>query len=125
MLKLPTLLFFLFTTSICYCQTDTIFIADNTPTVKVKANEPFVLKFITCHSCGYSWSLNSVDSSFVKLIGVTSEHTTGRKGIAGGNVFEFWKFKVIAAGSYVLDFVYKRPWLKENKKISRVELDVY
>jgi predicted secreted protein len=60
----------------------------------------------------------------VKLINVTTKHTSGRNDIRGGNVFEFWKFKVIAVGSYVMEFVYKRPWLKQNEKVSRVELYV-
>ena len=124
MLKFSTLLFFFFSFSICYCQTDTIFITDNIPILKVKENLPFVLKFLACHSCGYSWSLDKVDSSCVKLINVTTKHTSGRNDIRGGNVFEFWKFKVIAVGSYVMEFVYKRPWLKQNEKVSRVELYV-
>jgi len=124
MLKLPTLLLLFFSCSICYCQTDTTFITADSPILKVKENEPFVLKFLACHSCGYNWSLNKVDSSCVKLINVTNKHTSGRNDIVGGNEFEFWEFKVVAVGSYILEFVYKRPWLKENEKVFRVELIV-
>ena len=92
--------------------------------LKVKENEPFVLKFLACHSCGYNWSLDKVDTLNVKLINVTSKHTSGRNDIVGGSVYEFWKIKVIAVGTYVLEFVYKRPWLKDNEKVTCVELYV-
>jgi predicted secreted protein len=124
MLKFSTLLFLLFSCSICYCQTDTIFITDNIPILKVKENEPFVLKFLACHSCGYNWKLNKVDTSYVKVINVTSKHTSGRNDIVGGSVYEFWKFEVVASGSYSLEFVYKRSWLKDNEKVVCVELNV-
>ena len=124
MLKFSILLFLLFACSICNCQIDTIFITDNIPILKVKENEPFVLKFLACHSCGYNWSLDKVDTSNVKLINVTNKHTSGRNDIVGGSVYEFWKFKVVAVGSYVLEFVYKRPWLKDNEKVASVVLYV-
>jgi len=124
MFKCPTLLFLFFACSICYCQTDTIYITDDMPILKVKANEPFVLKFLACHSCGSNWSLDKVDTSKVKLINVTSKHTSGRNDIRGGSVYEFWKINVIALGSYELEFVYKRPWLKDNEKVICIELNV-
>lgn len=124
MLKCSTLLFLIFAYSICYCQTDTIYITDDNPILKVKENEPFVLKFLACHSCGYNWSLDKVDTLNVKLINVTSKHTSGRNNIMGGNAYEFWKMKVIEVGTYVLEFVYKRPWLKDIEKVICVELYV-
>ena len=124
MVKCPIILYLFFTCSICYCQTDTIFITDDMPVLKIKANEPFILKFLACHSCGYNWSLDKIDTSVVKLIDVTSMHASGRNDIKGGSIYEFWKMKVIASGSYVLEFVYKRTWLKDSGKITYVELYV-
>ncbi len=125
MLKCSILLFLLFVFSIGYGQTDTIFITDDHPVIKVKENEPFVLKFLACYSCGYNWSLDKVDTLNVKLINITSKHTSGRNDIVGGSVYEFWKIKVIAVGTYTLEFVYKRPWLKDNEKVTCVELYVH
>jgi len=124
MLNFSVFLFLFFACSISYCQTDTTFITDDIPILKVKENEPFVLKFLACHSCGYHWSLSQADSSYVKLINVTSKHTSGRNDVTGGNVFEFWQFKVTATGNYTLEFVYKRSWLKETEKVFRVGLYV-
>jgi predicted secreted protein len=124
MKKLYLVLFVLLNFSICYCQNDTIFVTGDIPILKVKANEPFVLKFLACHDCGYNWSLEKADSSYVKLISLSSRNTSGRNNIEGGNVYEFWKFTVVSAGTYVLEFIYKRPWLKEVEKVFNVELHV-
>ena len=125
MLKYSLLLFVLLNSSIGYCQSDTIMITDDIPALNIKENESFVLKFLACHDCGYNWSLHNIDTLNVKLIKVTSKHTSGRNNIRGGNVYEFWKFKAVSLGTYVLEFNYKRPWLKENEKVYRVELHVY
>ena len=124
MLKHSLLLLVLLKCSTGYCQCDTIMITDNIPPLNIKENESFVLKFLACHDCGYHWSLEKVDTSNVKLINVSSQNTSGRNDIDGGNVYEFWRFKVISVGTYVLEFYYKRPWLKENGKVYRVELYV-
>lgn len=124
MLKCSTFLFLLFACSICFGQTDTIFVTDGNPKLKVKENEPFVLKFIACHSCGYNWSLDKADTLNVKVIKVTSKHTSGRNDVTGGSVYEFWKIKVMAVGTYELEFIYKRPWLKDIEKVICVELHV-
>ena len=124
MIKCPALFLLFFACLISYCQTDTIFITDDMPALKVKTDEPFILKFLACHSCGFKWSLVKVDTSNVKLIDVTSMHASGRNDIKGGSIYEFWKMKVIASGSYVLEFVYKRTWLKDSGKITYVELYV-
>jgi predicted secreted protein len=124
MLKYSVLILLLFAWSACYCRNDTIFITDDATTVKVKVNEPFVLKFLACPTCGYHWSLTKTDSSSLTLINVTSRHTSGRTDLVGGNVYEFWKFNAVAVGKYVLEFIYKRSWLKEYKKAARIELYV-
>jgi predicted secreted protein len=124
MLRYLLLLFVLLNSSIACCQNDTILITGNTPVLNVKENEPFALKFLACHDGGYHWFLEKTDTAKVKLINVSSRHTSGRTDMVGGNVYEFWLFKVVSGGTYVLDFIYKRPWLKEEEKAYRVELHV-
>ena len=115
------LIFFLIGSFIGFCGNNTIMIKQDT-SLHLRKNKLFTLKFIACHSCGYSWSVKKVDSNFVKLINVSSKHTSGRNDIVGGNAYEFWKFKVVSAGTYILEFLYKRPWLTDNEKVYCVEL---
>ena len=117
------LIFILISSYSGFCRNDTVMIKCDT-SLHIKKNKPFTFKFIACPSCGYRWSLDKVDSNFVKLINFSSKHTSGRNDIVGGNVYEFWKFKVVSAGTYILEFIYKRPWLTENEKVFRVELHV-
>ncbi len=124
MKKGAAIILLFFTYSVCYCQIDTLLVTDDLPLLEIKQNEPFMLKFLACHSCGFNWSLVDVDTLKIQLISVTSKHTSGREDIKGGSVYEYWKFNITTAGYYVLEFIYKRPWLKENERISSVELFV-
>ena len=121
-LKVVLFLSILLKVSFSYSQDSVSIINSDSTTFNFKLNEPFVLRFEACTSCGYDWFMEPVDTTRVKLLCRTSKHTSGRTDIAGGNVYEFCKFIGLSRGTYSLEFYYKRPWLKENEKVYRVKL---
>jgi predicted secreted protein len=122
MLRPLLLLLILLKVSFGTCQDNTVIITNNITTIDIKVNEPVVLSFLACHSCGYNWSLEKVDTAQVKLISTTVKNAGGRNNMKGGSVYELWKFNIVTPGTFVLDFIYKRPWMKEVEKAYRVEL---
>ena len=78
---------------------------------------------------GYSWRVKAYDKGILKLVSRRYDRTSNRmQGIASsaqttrigqGGVFMF-SFKSIAAGKTTLEFVYTRPWEK-NQKVSEAD----
>ena len=121
-IKVVLFLSILLTVSCSYGQDSVSVINSDSTTLNFKLNEPFVLRFEACTSCGYNWFMEPADTTKVKLIGRTSKNKSGRTDIEGGNVYEFWKFIGLSRGTYFLIFKYNRPWLKENDKACQVKL---
>jgi predicted secreted protein len=92
--------------------------------IDVKVNETFIIKLRVCHSCGFRWTMEQHDTINVKLISVTSKNANGRENWSGGDVFEFWKFTGIKAGTYNLEFVQKRPG-RESRENGRCNFEVW
>lgn len=98
------------------CQDSLYYITPGQTKIEVRVNESFIIKLKACNFCGYHWTLEEPDTVNVKLISVRSENTSGRANQKGGDVFEFWKFTGVKAGTYKHEFVQKGPGreFKEN-----------
>src|SRR5450830_988985 len=100
------LILFLLKLGVTFGQDSLNYITSEQTKIEVKVNEPFIIKLRACHSCGYHWYLEEIDTLNVKLIEVTSKNTSERRHI-GGDVFEFWKFIGVNVGKYNLEFIMK------------------
>ena len=120
--------YFLSVFLISYCFTACQNVKDsrflNERVIRKGVNEQFELKFEACHSCGYIWILESVDTTTIKLLGKSSEPKSHDPNLVGGNAIETWTFIGLQKGSYQLVFNYKRPWLEEIQKTEKIKLIV-
>ena len=90
--------------------------------IRKEVNEQFELKLEACHSCGYLWFLEPVDTTNIILVSKTSEPKIKDPRLVGGNAIEIWTFAVRKKGDYQLVFHYKRPWLEEIGKTEKFRL---
>jgi hypothetical protein len=77
--------------------------------IDVKNNMPFIIRLRSCHSCGFHWNLDQIDTLKVKLVSVTFKNVFGKPQQKGGDVFEFWKFIGINVGNSTIEFVQRGP----------------
>jgi predicted secreted protein len=115
----------LFLSELCsaFGQDSLKYITPEQTEIDIKVNEPFIIKLRACHSCGYRWTIEEFDTLNVKLIAVTFKNTNGRENWMGGDVFEFWKFTGIKAGTYKLEFVQKGH-AREYRKNGRYKFEL-
>jgi predicted secreted protein len=123
MIRYSFLILFLFNLGSALGQDSLKFITPEQTKIDVKVNEPFIIKLRACHSCGYHWTLEQIDTLNIKLISMTSKNTSGRQ-MHGGDVFEFWKFIGLNAGSYYLEFIQKGPG-RDPKENGRCNFELW
>lgn len=92
--------------------------------IEVNLNQSFIIKLRACHSCGFHWKLEKIDSLKIKLVSVTQENVSGRKFKDGGDVYEFWNFIGINVGTSEVKLVYIGP-AREFKENGRCEFEIW
>ncbi|MCX6280919.1 MAG: protease inhibitor I42 family protein [Bacteroidetes bacterium] len=87
--------------------------SDTTINKTIKLKESFELQFVHCPGCGYSWGLMKKCDSTVISIQLVSDEVMAGNGPVGGHYISTYKYTGLATGSYLLEYFYRRPWLKE------------
>ena len=123
MIRYSFLILFLIKFGSAFGQDSIKYITSEQTQIDVKVNEPFIIKLRACHSCGYHWTLEQIDTLNIKLISMTSKNTSGRP-THGGDAFEFWKFIGINVGKYNLGFIMKGP-AREYKVGGRCDFELW
>ena len=109
MLRFVLSILLFFQVSASFSQDSVFYVTPEQSKVDINLNQYFIIKLRSCHSCGYHWNLNEVDTLKIKLISVRSENASGNKFQRGGDVYEFWKFIGKQVGLSNLEFVQKGP----------------
>lgn len=80
--------------------------------VKVKKGKVLTLRLKSNPTTGYSWLQVKSDSSkgLDSLKVIFERPKSSRPGLTGASGVEVWRFKAVQKGSYMLTFIYKRPW---------------
>ena|ERR1035437_2432036 len=90
--------------------------------IKKAVNESFDIKLEGCPTCGYSWFLESIYPTKIKLKNKTSIPASGSSNIEGGYAIEIWAFVGLKKGKYKMSFFYKRPWLDTIEKTKTISI---
>jgi predicted secreted protein len=109
MIRYSFLIFFLLNLCDAFGQDSVYYITPKQTKIDVKASVPFIIRLLSCHSCGYYWTLESPDTNNIKFIGVRYQRVSGRDTDSGFDASEFWKFVGLKVGTYSFEFVNKRP----------------
>ena len=112
----------LFISSFCFCQhvirTDTTIIQ----TISVK--ESFELRFENWPGTGYGWYLpENYDSTQLTIQLKKEELVEGYKPI-GGKYISTYLYTGLRNGTFLLEYSYGRPWLREKLKICILKIIV-
>jgi predicted secreted protein len=124
MIRYSIIILFILQICAAFGQDSLNYITAEQTKIEVKVNETFIIKLRACHSCGYHWTLNQIDTLNLKLVEVTSKNKCGRVQQIGGDVFEYWKFIGVSVGTYNLEFVQKGP-AKEYKENGRCNFELW
>lgn len=106
-----------------------IYDIENGPkTIQVTKNTLFALKMESNPTTGYAWSLENLDKinemGLLDLISLAEyEQKPNPNNLMGIGGYSFFKFRSIAQGRQVVDFIYKQPWEKEINKRIRVVIE--
>jgi predicted secreted protein len=87
--------------------------SDTIITRTIKLNESFQLQFVHLPGAGYGWDLmKKCDSTFISIQLISDEVLAGN-GPVGGHYVSTYKYTGLVKGTYLLEYFYRRPWLKE------------
>ena len=91
-------------------------------TISQVINKSFTVTFKGCPTCGFSWFLEPVDTTKIKLLSKTIKPINKDPGMVGGYALETWTFVGLRKGVYQFVFYYKRPWLEERSATKRIRV---
>lgn len=81
--------------------------------VQAKKDSVFTIRLLASIGEGYSWRISGQsDSTSVKLI--KSNQLPGSQDKDGGLETQVFYLKGVKVGTYQLQFIYEKPWLKEK-----------
>ena len=87
--------------------------SDTTINKTIRLNESFELQFVHLPGAGYSWDLmKKCDSNIISIQLICNEVMAGN-GPVGGHYISTYKYTGLHKGTYLLEYFYRRPWLKE------------
>lgn len=87
--------------------------SDTTISKIIKLKESFQLQFVNLPGAGSCWDLmKKCDSTLVSIQLVSNEVMAGN-GPDGGHYILTYKYTGLVKRSYLLDYYYRRPWLKD------------
>jgi predicted secreted protein len=78
-------------------------------TITTTAGTAFEQRFQAAPSAGYCWSVDSLPAE-VQFIG--KSHIPSERNAPGDPATVVFRFKALSVGTFVLRFLYKRPWEK-------------
>ena len=85
----------------------------NPETIQAKKDSVFTIQLLASIGEGYSWRITGQsDSSIVKF--VKTIQLPGSEDKDGGLETQVFYFKGVKIGTFPLQFVYEKPWLKEK-----------
>lgn len=87
--------------------------SDTTISRTIKLNESFQLQFVHLPGAGYGWDLMKKCDSTVISIKLVSNVVMEGNGPIGGHYISTYKYTGLVKGTYLLEYFYRRPWLKE------------
>ncbi|MGA3012563.1 MAG: protease inhibitor I42 family protein [Bacteroidales bacterium] len=98
--------------------------SDTVITQKIKSGTSFELKFVNLPGAGYIWQADSVyDKSIITIKDVSSVVMEGNA-TGGGHFINTIEFIGKKQGSTIIEYFYKRPWLKEWLYKCQIKIEV-
>lgn len=112
-MKTPLLIFTLLLI-ICFCDAQEVIRSDTSILKTIGVNESFELRFEDLPGAGYMWRLSeNSDTTWVKIELVKKELMEGYQPI-GGKYISIYAYTGLSTGTFMLEYYYGRPWLKEK-----------
>ncbi len=99
-------------------------INDNNREMQVNFGDVLNVELKTQGGTGYSWYIDELDETHLKLINTKTKEITP-KNIAGGPVFGIWSFKAIAPGETILRMLCYRVWEGKEYAIKKFEVKLH
>ncbi len=98
-------------------QSQNVIQSDTTITKTISVDESFGLKFLNWPGTGYAWYLPADFDSTQVAIHLLKEELVEGDGPKGGRYISTYNYTGLANGTFLLEYVYGRPWL--NEKINK------
>jgi len=112
----------LFISSFCLCQN--VIRTDTTIIQTISEKESFELRFENWPGTGYGWYLpENYDSTKVTTY-LRKEELMEGYGAKGGKYISTYVYTGLTSGTFLLEYSYGRPWLKEKLKKCNLKIIV-
>lgn len=99
-----------------HCHGQQAINSDTIITKNTRVNDSFELGFEDLPGAGYMWQLyENADTMQVKIKPVKTELMKGYQPI-GGKYITTYSYTPLSTGTFLLEYNYGRPWLKEKAK---------
>ena len=122
MKNLISFISFLFISSFCLCQN--VIRTDTTIIQTVSVKDSFELKFENWPGTGYGWYLPENYDSTQVTIQLSKEELMEGYGAIGGKYISTYEFTGLTRGTFLLEYFYGRPWLKEKLRKCNLKIIV-
>jgi predicted secreted protein len=122
MIKIISFLSLLFISSFCLCQN--VIQTDTTIIHTIKLKETFELRFENWPGTGYVWYLPANYDSTQVTIHLRKEELMEGYGARGGKYISTYEYTGLTGGTFLIEYAYGRPWLKEKLKRCNLKIVV-
>jgi len=82
----------------------------------------FMIKMTSNPTTGYTWNIESIDKSILKVI--NKDYKQSNSGLIGAGGTEIWQIKALKTGQTSISFGYMRPW-EGKEALKRAVYRVY
>ncbi|MDA3942916.1 MAG: protease inhibitor I42 family protein, partial [Bacteroidetes bacterium] len=122
MKNLISFLSLLLISSFCLCQN--VIRTDTTIFQTISVNESFELRFENWPGTGYGWFLPENHDSTQVTIHLRKEELMEGYGAKGGKYISTYEYTGLTRGTFLLEYSYGRPWLKEKLRKCNLKIIV-